>query len=126
MAHLENIYIDLGGRQGALQLRSSRRYVSPELLGKLKARGCKITHGLGPSVVIRSPRYGCSETIAKPYGQSDPPHDVKISMINGLSEFMEVSSDGTPQAVLPSVRTIQLHIFKIIISLVGACRWVTI
>ena len=67
-------------------------------------------HVLGSSVVIRSPGYSSSEcVIGLPYDKSDPSTDFKILMMDGLIEFLEVSSDETPQSVLSPVRIIKMH-----------------
>jgi len=52
-----------------------------------------------------------------PYNKGDPATDLKIWMLGGVIEFLEVSSGETPQTVLSSVRIIQSRVFQFMISL---------
>jgi len=68
---------------------------------------CKVTHVLGPSVTIQSCGYGSSECkIACPYLNGNPAIDLKVTMYDGLIEFVDVLSDEPSERVLSLVRTV--------------------
>ncbi|OAX31843.1 hypothetical protein K503DRAFT_870460 [Rhizopogon vinicolor AM-OR11-026] len=58
-------------------------------------------HVLGPSVTIQSCGYGSSECkIACPYLNGNPAVDLKVTMYDGLIEFVDVLSDEPSERVL--------------------------
>ncbi|KAG2071419.1 hypothetical protein BDR04DRAFT_1016106 [Suillus decipiens] len=61
----------------------------------------KVTHVLGPSVVMQSPCYGSSECyIAVPYFNGDPNTDFKVVPVDGVTEFLDVNSNEPLERVL--------------------------
>jgi len=63
----------------------------------------KIIRVLGPSVTIQSRGYGSTEcTVALPYQNGDPAVDLKVTMVNGVPEFVDTDSD-MPSNILSAV-----------------------
>ncbi|KAG2107325.1 GH3 auxin-responsive promoter [Suillus cothurnatus] len=61
----------------------------------------KVTHILGPSVVMQAPCYGSSECyIAMPYFNGDPNTDFKVVPIDGVTEYLDVHSNEPSERVL--------------------------
>ncbi|KAG2351858.1 GH3 auxin-responsive promoter-domain-containing protein [Suillus spraguei] len=61
----------------------------------------KVTHVLGPSVVMQSPCYASSECyIAVPYFNGDPNTDFKVVPVDAVTEYLDVNSDEPSERVL--------------------------
>jgi auxin responsive GH3 family protein len=71
----------------------------------------KVTHILGPSVVMQASCYGSSECyIAMPYFNGDPNTDFKVVPIDGVTEYLDVHSNEPSERVLSAVRILTLPI----------------
>lgn len=61
----------------------------------------KVTHVLGPSVVMQAPCYGSSECyIGIPYFNGDPNTDFKVVPVDGVTEYLDVRSNEPSERVL--------------------------
>jgi len=89
---------------------------------------CKVTHVLGPSVTIQSSGYGSSECrIALPYLNGNPAIDLRVTMDDGLIEFVDVLSDEPSEHVLSAVSTVHcISPFPAHAASVGTCEGTTL